>query len=318
MGSSSLGRGGDYPSVAPCYALASPSFLASASKAHEALGPGPLPSPRYPAAGAAGGCAESPECLSTSSFWVLEQSWADSPAPRLPSSAPKSCHPATALRCALGLPGPDPRAALVKGRGSSWGHRYSPRPWSGAARRRMSGAWAAEESCSGGCVRPCADPGPRGAMPPALARSPPLAPRSLRPPPVAPGTSTRPPPPRLSRAPRCVPIPAPTSAVVPPTKSGDRGGQTRASPLRSASRPPPSYSHTPPPWAASLKTRGAAHKHLRQELGVNVGRQGGPHPVSKSPSPFGAQQPLRALAAHPQAPGARAPLTPAGPVRDAP
>lgn len=32
-GSSSFGRGGDYPNVAPCYALSSPSFLAAASKA---------------------------------------------------------------------------------------------------------------------------------------------------------------------------------------------------------------------------------------------------------------------------------------------
>ncbi|XP_017371250.2 formin-like protein 5 [Cebus imitator] len=114
-------------------------------------------------------------------------------------------------------------------------------------------------------------------MSPALAGPRSSAPRSRRPPPLAEEASTRPPPPllpaprRLSSAPSCVPIPAPTSAVVPPTSqvtAADKPG--RAS--RSASRPPPSYSHTPPPGAASLKTWG---RHAQASSASGRGEEGG-------------------------------------------
>lgn len=217
------GRGGDYPSVAPCYALASPSFLAAASKAqprpsawapslaHESPPQGPLGALRR----RRGLRAPRPSWR-----WSRDGRTAQ-PSPRPPPGAPRSCHPAAALLRALGLSSPDPRRPWHGG-GGRQGPRVLTPPQDGAARRRMSGAWAAAGSRAGGCVRPRADPVPRGAMPPALGRPPPSAPRSLRPPPVAPGASPHPPPPpppappRLSSTPRCVPIPAPTSAVAAP------------------------------------------------------------------------------------------------------
>nr|XP_045247745.1 collagen alpha-2(I) chain-like [Macaca fascicularis] len=209
----------------------------------EADSPGPFPPvSKFLPQGPPGSAAEAPESWGTSPFPDLERSRADSAAqpPRPPWSVPRSCHPAAALLRTLGLSSVDPRAALARG-----GDRVRPRvltpPLSGAARRRMSGARAAEGSRAGGCVRPRADPVPLGAKSPALAGPRSSAPRSQHPPPLAPEASTRPPPPLLCGS---------------SDESGDGGGQTRTSPRRSASRPPPSYSHTPPPGAGSLKARG--------------------------------------------------------------
>nr|XP_037856688.1 translation initiation factor IF-2-like [Chlorocebus sabaeus] len=60
----------------------------------------------------------------------------------------------------------------------------------------------------------------------------------------------------LSSRSKLRPHPRPHLSCGSSDESGDGGGQTRTSPRRSASRPPPSYSHTPPPGAGSLKARG--------------------------------------------------------------
>lgn len=156
---------------------------------------------------------------------------------------------------------------------------------------------------------PRADPVPRGAMPPASARPPPSAPRSLRPPPVAAGASARPPPPppppappRLSSTPRCVPIPAPTSAVAAPTSqvtTTDKPGRA----LHRAPGCPLPTTHTRRPLGpGAYKQGGAAREHPRRAgVGKEAGRRGGReadiHPANHPPP--GAQQPLRLLDLHP-------------------
>lgn len=137
-------------------------------------------------------------------------------------------------------------------------------------------------------------------MPPALARPPPSAPRSLRPPPVAAGASARPPPPpppappRLSSTPRCVPIPAPTSAVAAPTSqvtTADKPGRA----LHRAPGCPLPITHTRRPLGPrAYRQGGAAREHPRQagdgkEAGRRGGREADIHPANH-PQP-GAQQP---------------------------
>lgn len=151
----------------------------------EALPRVPSPRPQSPPQGPPGGSAEAPESLGASPFPAVERRRADSPAQPPPAlSAPRSCHPAAALLRAPGLS--SPIGALPRRGGGGGGD---------SPRRRMSGAWAAEGSRAGGCVRPRADPVPRGQMPPALARPPALSsgvpapaargPRSLYPPAAA-------------------------------------------------------------------------------------------------------------------------------------
>lgn len=144
-------------------------------------------------------------------------------------------------------------------------------------------------------MRPRADRVPRGATPPALARPPPSAPRSLRPPPVAPGASARPPPPpppalpRLSSTPRCVPIPAPTSAVAAPKSqvtAADKPGRA----LHGAPGCPLPATHTRLPLRpGAYRQEGAAREHPWQAREEKVARR----PTSTQPTtpPPGARQP---------------------------
>lgn len=125
-------------------------------------------------------------------------------------------------------------------------------------------------------MRPRADPVPRGAMPPALARPPPSAPRCLRPQPVAPGASARPPPPpppeppRLSSTPRCVPIPAPTSAVAAPKSQVTTTDKPERA-LHGAPGCPLPATHTRRPLGpGAYRQGGAAREHPRQARAEKV------------------------------------------------
>lgn len=89
---------------------------------------------------------------------------------------------------------------------------------------------------------------------------------SAAPPPAARGPRSQPhPPAAASPQPSALrPHPRPHLSCGCSGESGDGGGQTRASSPRSASRPPPSYSHTPPPRGRELPGKGAAREHPRQ------------------------------------------------------
>nr|XP_054110654.1 uncharacterized protein LOC128931897 [Callithrix jacchus] len=141
---------------------------------------------------------------------------------------------------------------------------------------------------------------------------------------VAAEASTRPPPPllpaprRLSSAPSCVPIPAPTSAVVPPTSqvtAADKPG--RALPERPAA-PSQLLTHTAP-RGRELKGEGAPHASIPgKSEGRRRRRRGGEadtHPVSRPPPapgrPYAAGSALRTH-------WERAPGTPVRRLRGAP
>lgn len=265
MGSSSLGRSGDYPSIAPCYALASSSLFAAASASRA----GTLPSPRNPRRRGRSGLQRRQRLRAPRPAWLRgRRELTAQPSPRPPSNAPRRCPPAAALLYALGLSSPELRAAPQEGgrrAGAEPGPRVLTPPAAGGAEPGLP-----REAAPGGCVRPRADPVPQSATPPALARHPPSPPRSQRPPPAAPAACARPPPspppapPRLSSTPRCVPIPAPTSAVAAPTSQvtkADKPGRA----LHGTPGCPLPATHTRRPLGhGAYRQGGAVREHPRQ------------------------------------------------------
>lgn len=136
---------------------------------------------------------------------------------------------------------------------------------------------------------------------------------------VAPGASRTRPPPRLSSTPRCVPIPAPTSAVAAPKSqvtAADKPGRA----LRRAPRGPLPATHTHrSPEPRAYRPGGAAREHPRQARGEKeAGRQGGRHLPSQAPSSRCANAPPLPGPAPSTTVRARAPRTPEGCLRDAP
>lgn len=251
----------------------------------EALSPEPPPLvPKAPPQGPPRGSAEAPESRSASPLLTAEYRRADSPspAPRPPSSAPRSCHPAAALPRALGLSPPAPRAARARREARAGApvltppqeRRCPPQDERTPGRRRKSlrvgVCGRARTRCPGArCLQPRPNPALGSAVPAPAA--------------VAPGASRTRPLPRLPSPPRCGPIPAPTSAVVAPTSqvtAADKPGRA----LHAAPRGPLPATHTRrPPGAASFQARGprASIPGRREQRG---GRRGGRHPPSQPPS----------------------------------
>lgn len=163
------------------------------------------------------------------------------------------------------------------------------------------------------CCRPRVYLVSQGAIPPAPARPLPSAPWSLRPPSVAPGASARPPPPppapRLSSAPRCVPIPAPTSAVAAPASQVTAADKPGRALHRAAPGGPLPATHTRRPlgrgacWRGGIGTSipGKHEKRWRREAGRPTSTQ--PSTLCQAPSSPSARwtrtrQALRARATH--------------------
>lgn len=285
----------------------------------EALSPEPPPLfPKAPQQGPPRGSAEAPESRSASPLLTAEYRRADSPspAPRPPSSAPRSCHPAAALPRALGLSPPAPRAARARREARAGAPVLTPpqerrcppqderTPGRRRKSRRVGVCGRARTRCPGArCLQPRPSPRPRLRGPCARRRGP----RSQPHPPAAAS-----PQPSALR-----PHPRPHLSCGCSDESGDGGGQTRASSPRSASRPPPSYSHTPPPRGRELPGKGAAREHPRQ---ARAERREAGRPTPAQPTT------LREAPGSPSAPWtrtrhalrARAPRTPAGRLQDTP
>lgn len=126
-------------------------------------------------------------------------------------------------------------------------------------------------------------------------------------------------PPRLSSARRCVPIPAPTSAGAPATSQVTAADEPGASPLQSAGGPLPAAPARRPLGAAALNARGGgartrASPAPRLRRGGWDGRGAAAPQLASSRAPLHPHTPARPRAE----PGARAPCTPAGQLRDAP
>lgn len=185
------------------------------------------------------------------------------------------------------IPSRSPRGPSAQG--GEPAPRYSPRPRSGAAppQDQAEPGWPRKSRRVGVCGRartrcaPGRDASSPGQPPPLGSAAPPAAPwpRGQPHPPAA--ASPQP-------SPRCG-HPRPHLSCGCSGESGDGGGQARASSPRSASRPPPSYSHTPPPGAASFQARGAAREGSpgRREQREEAGR---PTPPSQPPSARRPQQ----------------------------
>ncbi|CAI9164102.1 unnamed protein product [Rangifer tarandus platyrhynchus] len=279
----------------------------------EALRPEPPPLvPEAPPQGPPRGSVEAPQSRSASSLLTAEDRRTDSPspAPRPPSSAPRSCHPAAALPRALGLSPPAPRAARARGEAQTGAPVLTPPQerrcppqdeWSPGRRRksrRVGVCGSARTRCPGARrLQPRPSPGPAPAL------------RSAVPAPAARGPRSQPhPPAAASPQPSALrPHPRPHLSCGCSDESGDGGGQTRASPPRSASRPPPSYSHTPPPRGRELPGKGAAREHPRQARAERreAGRPTPAQPTTLREAPGSPSAPwtrtqhaLRARAAH--------------------
>lgn len=261
--------------------------------------PGPPPfAPKSPPQGPPQGSAEAPESRSASPFLTAEQRRADSPAPRPPFSAPRSCHTDAALLRALGLSSPDPRAAQARGGGRAWAavltppqeRRRQPKDERSPGRRgksRRVGVSGRERTrCP---LRAASGPGPAPAL------------SSAVPAPAARGPRSQPhPPAAVSLQPSALRLhPRPHLSCSCSDESGDGGGQTLATSPRSASRPPPSYSHTPPPRGREPTGKGAPRASIpgRREERRRGGEEGDTHPASHSPP--GAQLPLGSRDPHP-------------------
>lgn len=203
---------------------------------------------------------------------------------------------------------------------------HSPRPGSGAARRRLRGAWAAEGSRAGWVCVAARGPGAPGRDASSLGPAPTLS--SAVPAPAARGRRSQCPPAAASSASAAAslqhsalrPHPRPHLSCGCSNESGDDGGQTRASSPPSAWLPPPNYSHTPPPRAGSLQARGrrarASPASGRRKGGGEAGRQGGRHPSSQPPSARRPTAPSACWIRTRHAPCVRAPHAPACRLRD--
>lgn len=225
--------------------------------------------------------AEAPGSLGASPFLSAGQRWADSPAPRrpqrrgavtrpLPFSAPQD-YPSWSPWALPGGGGPAQPRVLTPPQERrrppqdepSLGHRGKP--------RRVGVCGRAWTRCPG---RDTSSPGPAPA-PSSVVRAPVASgPRSQCPPAASAASAAAP---RLPSSPRCVPIPAPTSAVAAPTSqvtAADKPGRA----LRGAPGGPLPAAHTRRPLEP-----GAPRASLPGKRGERGGRDAG-RPASTQPS----------------------------------
>lgn len=269
-------------------------FLPRRPKPGRGPSPGKPPfAPKSPLQGPRG-FAEAPESLGASPFLSAGQRWADSPAPRrpqrravtrpLPFSAPQD-YPSWSPRALRGGGGPAQPRVLTPPQERrrppkdepSLGHRGKP--------RRVGVCGRAWTRCPG---RDPSSPGPAPALSPAVRAPVASGPRSQCPPAASAASAAAP---RLPSSPRCVPIPAPTSAVAAPTSqvtAADKPGRA----LRGAPGGPLPATHTRRPLEP-----GAPRASIPGKRGEGGRREAG-RPTSTQPS-------LRPRDPHPQALRAR-------------
>lgn len=181
----------------------------------EALRPEPPPLvPKAPPQGPPRGSAEAPEARSASPLLTAESRRADSPspAPRPPSSTPRSCHPAAALPRALGLSPLAPRAARARREARAGAPVLTPpqerrcppqderSPGGRRKSRRVGVCGRARTRCPGArCLQPRPSPRPRLRGPSTRRPWPqePAAPARCRVSPALRAAAPSPPPPQL-------------------------------------------------------------------------------------------------------------------------
>lgn len=275
-------------------------FLPPRPKPGRGPSPGKPPfAPKSPLQGPRGS-AEAPESPGASPFLSAGQRRADSPAPRrpqrravtrpLPFSAPQD-YPSWSPRALRGGGGPARPRVLTPPQERRRPPQDEPSLGRRGEPRRVGACGRAWTRCPG---RDPSSPCPAPALSSAVRAPVASGPRSQCPPAASAASAAAP---RLPSSPRCVPIPAPTSAVAAPTSqvtAADKPGRA----LRGAPGGPLPATHTRRPLEP-----GAPRASIPGKRGEGGRREAG-RPTSTQPS-------LRPRDPHPQALRARAPHTPA-------